>query len=61
MTVLTRHLMEGGCSEVNISDLVYTDYREHFGKLVFGKINRLEVCKKLEDRNSQRRFSAALS
>ena len=61
MTVLTRHLMGGGCPEVNISDLVYTYYRYHFGKLVFGKINRLEVCKKLENRNSQRRFNAALS
>ena len=27
MTVLTRHLMGGGCPEVNISDLVYTYYR----------------------------------
>ena len=53
--------MGGGCPEVNISGLVYTYYRYHFGKLVFGKINRLEVCKKLEDGNSQRRFSAALS
>ena len=53
--------MEGGCPELNISDLVYTYYRQHFGKLVFGKMNRLEVCQKLEDRNSQRRFSAALS
>ena len=24
MTVLTRHLMGGGCPEVNISELVYT-------------------------------------
>ena len=61
MTVLTSHLMGSGCPEVNISDLVYTNNRLHFGKLVFGKINRLEVCTKLEDRNSQRRFSAALS
>ena len=27
MTVLTRHLMGGGCPDVNISDLVYTYYR----------------------------------
>ena len=37
--------MGGGCPEVNISDLVYTYYRWHFGKLVISKINRLEVCK----------------
>ena len=51
MTVLTRHLMGGGSPEVNISDLEYTYYRYHFGKPVFGKINRLGVYKKLEDRN----------
>ena len=61
MTVLTRHLMGGGCPEGNISDLVYTYYRYHFEKLVFGKINRLQVCKKLDDRNSHRIFSAVLS
>ena len=61
MTVFTHHLIGGGCPEVNISDLVYTYYRYHFGKLVFSKINRLEVCKQLEDRNSQRRFSTVLS
>ena len=27
ITVLTRHLMGGGCPKVNISDLVYTYYR----------------------------------
>ena len=53
--------MGGGCPELYISDLMYTYYRKHFDKLVFGKTTRLEVCKKLEDRNSQRRFSAALS
>ena len=60
MTVLTRHLMGSGCPEVNFSDLVYTYYRYHFGTPVFGKINQSEVCKKLEDQNSQRRFSAVL-
>ena len=53
--------MGGGCPEVNISDSVYTYYRKHFGKLGFDKINRLEVRKKLEDRNLQREFSAVLS
>ena len=61
MTVFTGHLMGGGCPEVNISDSVYTYYRKHFGKLGFDKINRLEVRKKLEDRNLQREFSAVLS
>ena len=37
MTVLTRRLKGGGCSEVNISDLVYTDYRQRFEKLVFNR------------------------
>ena len=53
MTVLTRYLMGS-----DISDLMYKYYRQHFRKLVFGKINRLEVYKKLEDWKSQRRFSA---
>ena len=39
MTVLTRRLMGGGGSEMNISDLVYTCQRYHFDKLVFDKWN----------------------
>ena len=61
MTVLIRRLMKGSCPEVDISDLVYTCYRWHFKKLVFGKINQLEGCKKFEERISRRRLSAGLS
>ena len=37
--------MGGVCPEVNISDLVNAYYRQHFGKPVFGKINRQKCVK----------------